>query len=100
MATGNIPAMSAKVVIIGGTITSTVLTLLVIPSFYDSIETSRDRAVAKFHGRSQRWNPLLAFVVTLLEALLTLLFVRFVWRLLVRVVGWVRVRGRPAAAVS
>ena len=86
------------VAIIGGTITSTVLTLLVIPSFYDSIETSRDRAVAKFHGRSQRWNPLLAFVVTLLEALLTLLFVRFVWRLLVRGVGWVR--GRPAAAVS
>ena len=88
--------------IIGGTITSTVLTLLVIPSFYDSIETSRDRAVAKFHVRSQRWNPLLAFVVTLLEALLTLLFVRFVWRLLVRGAGWVRtrVRGRPAAAVS
>ena len=78
------------------------LTLLVIPSFYDSIETSRDRAVAKFHGRSQRWNPLLAFVVTLLEAELTLLFVRFVWRLLARGAGWVRgrVRGRAAAAMS
>jgi preprotein translocase subunit SecF len=35
------------VAIIGGTITSTLLTLLVVPSFYDSIETSRDRAVAK-----------------------------------------------------
>ena len=68
------------VAIIGGTITSTVLTLLVIPSFYDSIETSRDRAVAKFLAREARWNPFFAFVVTLLEAVLTLLFVRFVWR--------------------
>ncbi len=82
------------VAIIGGTITSTVLTLLVIPSFYDSIETSRDRAVAKFLAREQRWNPFFAFIVTLVEALLTLLFLRFVWRLLVRGVGLVR--GRPA----
>ena len=82
------------VAIIGGTITSTVLTLLVIPSFYDSIETSRDRAVAKFLAREQSWNPFFAFIVTLVEALLTLLFLRFVWRLLVRGVGLVR--GRPA----
>ena len=34
------------VAIIGGTITSTLLTLLVIPSFYDSIEIWRDRAQA------------------------------------------------------
>ena len=34
------------VAIIGGVITRTLLTLLVIPSFYESIETSRDRAVA------------------------------------------------------
>jgi HAE1 family hydrophobic/amphiphilic exporter-1 len=33
------------VAIIGGTITSTLLTLLVIPSFYDSIEIWRDRAL-------------------------------------------------------
>jgi HAE1 family hydrophobic/amphiphilic exporter-1 len=38
------------VAIIGGVITSTLLTLLVIPSFYDSIEVSRDRALAKFQG--------------------------------------------------
>ena len=82
------------VAIIGGTITSTVLTLLVIPSFYDSIETSRDRAVAKFLRRTQRWNPFFAFVVRLLEALLTLVFMRFVWRLLVRAFGLVR--RRPA----
>ena len=68
------------VAIIGGTITSTVLTLLVIPSFYDSIETSRDRAVAKFRAREARGNAFLAFVVTLLEALLTLLGVRAAWR--------------------
>ena len=85
------------VAIIGGTITSTVLTLLVIPSFYDSIETSRDRALAKFHAREQRWNPFFAFVVTLLEGVLTLVFVRFVWRLLVR--GFGLVRRRPAAAL-
>ncbi len=76
------------VAIIGGTITSTFLTLLVIPSFYDSIETSKDRAIAKFHRRAERWHVAPAFIVTLLEALLTLVFVRFVWRMLVRLVGW------------
>jgi HAE1 family hydrophobic/amphiphilic exporter-1 len=72
------------VAIIGGTITSTLLTLLVIPSFYDSIEIWRDRAVAKFRRRAERWHPAPAFVVTLFEAVLTLLLVRGVWRLLVR----------------
>ncbi|MEO8278409.1 MAG: efflux RND transporter permease subunit [Ideonella sp.] len=83
------------VAIIGGVITSTFLTLLVIPSFYDSIETSRDRAVAKFHARDTRMNTLLAFMLTLLEALLTLIGVRAVWRLLVR--GSSRLRGRKTA---
>jgi HAE1 family hydrophobic/amphiphilic exporter-1 len=41
------------VAIIGGVITSTFLTLLVIPSFYDSIEIARpERALAKFHRRA------------------------------------------------
>ena len=84
--------------IIGGTITSTFLTLLVIPSFYDSIEISRDRAIAKFHARSLRWNPLFAFVATLVEALLTLLLVRMVWRLLTR--GVRRFRGRKAIEMT
>jgi len=70
------------VAIIGGVITSTLLTLLVIPSFYDSIETSRDRAVAKFQAREQRWNTFLAFSLTLLEAVATLLMLRMVWRAL------------------
>ncbi|MDP1693490.1 MAG: efflux RND transporter permease subunit [Burkholderiaceae bacterium] len=72
------------VAIIGGTITSTLLTLLVIPSFYDSIEISRDRALAKFHAREARWNPFFAFVVTFVEALLTLLLLRTIWRALKR----------------
>ncbi|MGZ5085782.1 MAG: efflux RND transporter permease subunit [Usitatibacter sp.] len=69
------------VAIIGGTITSTLLTLLVVPTFYDSIEIARDRAVAKFRRRAVAWNPFLAFVATIVEALLTLLFVRFFYRL-------------------
>jgi HAE1 family hydrophobic/amphiphilic exporter-1 len=78
------------VAIIGGTITSTLLTLLVIPSFYDSIEIARDRAVAKFQRRAERWNHALAFVTTLVEAILTLLGLRMVWRLLLRGAGWLK----------
>ncbi|MGZ5106132.1 MAG: hypothetical protein ACXWHB_16500, partial [Usitatibacter sp.] len=62
-------------------ITSTLLTLLVVPTFYDSIEIARDRAVAKFRRRAVAWNPFLAFVATIVEALLTLLLVRFFYRL-------------------
>jgi hydrophobic/amphiphilic exporter-1 (mainly G- bacteria), HAE1 family len=43
--------------IIGGTITSTLLTLLVIPSFYDSIEIGREkfeRLVARLRGKAPR----------------------------------------------
>jgi len=75
------------VAIIGGTITSTLLTLLVIPSFYDSIEIARDRALAKFNARAQRVHPFFAFWLTLLEALATLLLLRFVWRALRRATG-------------
>ncbi|HEY6926811.1 MAG TPA: efflux RND transporter permease subunit, partial [Steroidobacteraceae bacterium] len=63
------------VAIIGGVITSTVLTLLVIPTFYDSIEISRERAAAKFQARLANLNPVVAFVMTLVEALLALLLV-------------------------
>jgi hydrophobic/amphiphilic exporter-1 (mainly G- bacteria), HAE1 family len=86
------------VAIIGGTITSTLLTLLVIPSFYDSIETSRDRALAKFRRRCERWPTLLAFVATLAEALATVLGLRMVWRLFVRGVDRLRGRGRSQPA--
>ena len=77
------------VAIIGGVITSTFLTLLVIPSFYDSIENARDRMFAKFHRRAERWPVAVAFVVTFVEAILTLVMVRMAWRLLVRVLRWV-----------
>ncbi len=70
------------IAIIGGTITSTILTLLVVPTFYDSIEIARDRALAKFRRRELRWSTVPALVMTLVEALLTLLFVRLVYRLL------------------
>jgi len=69
------------VAIIGGTITSTLLTLLVVPTFYDSIEISRDRLVAKYLWRAQRQNGFLAFVLTFAEAIATLLLLRFVYRM-------------------
>ncbi len=78
------------IAIIGGTITSTILTLLVVPTFYDSIEIARDRAIAKFHARAARQIAFTAFVVTLIEAILTLLFLRLAYRLLKK--GWVAAR--------
>ncbi len=86
------------VAIIGGVITSTFLTLLVIPSFYDSIEISRDRMIAKFKRRAERYHASLAFVQTFVEALLTLVFVRFVWRTLAWVVRKLLGRGKPPVA--
>ncbi|KAB2875950.1 MAG: efflux RND transporter permease subunit [Burkholderiaceae bacterium] len=85
------------VAIIGGTITSTLLTLLVIPCFYDSIEIWRDRALAKFGRRAEAWHPAPALVVTLLEAMATLIGLRAVWRLLVRALRWLvgLLRHRP-----
>jgi hydrophobic/amphiphilic exporter-1 (mainly G- bacteria), HAE1 family len=71
------------VAIIGGTITSTLLTLLVVPTFYDSIELARERAVAKFQRRAEQRNPAVAFLLTLVEAILTLLFIRLVYRLII-----------------
>jgi HAE1 family hydrophobic/amphiphilic exporter-1 len=68
------------VAIIGGVITSTFLTLLVVPSFYDSIEINRERARLKFNARAVLYNPFLAFMVTVVEALLTIVFVRFFYR--------------------
>jgi len=86
------------IAIIGGTITSTVLTLLVVPTFYDSIEIARDRMVAKFHRRAERITPLPAFVMTFVEALLTLTFGRLLFRLFMKAGRFALRRGRPAAA--
>lgn len=80
------------IAIIGGTITSTLLTLLVVPTFYDSIEINSDRMVAKFHRRDERWNTAVAFVLTLLEAIFTVTFMRFIFRLPFRI--WRKIKGR------
>jgi HAE1 family hydrophobic/amphiphilic exporter-1 len=85
------------IAIIGGTITSTILTLLVVPTFYDSIEIAKDRAIAKFHRRSARWTAAPALVMTLIEAMLTLIFVRFVFRMVMWVVY--KVTGKGGRAV-
>ncbi|MES2127926.1 MAG: efflux RND transporter permease subunit [Pseudomonadota bacterium] len=71
------------IAIIGGTITSTILTLLVVPTFYDSIEISRDRMFAKFGRRAERFPMILAFAMTFVEAILTLIFVRMIFRAIV-----------------
>jgi hydrophobe/amphiphile efflux-1 (HAE1) family protein len=84
------------IAIIGGTITSTILTLLVVPTFYDSIEIAHDRMFAKFHRRHARYNVLLAFVVTFVEAILTIILVRFVLRMLLKLGRLVTGRGRAA----
>ena len=85
------------VAIIGGTITSTILTLLVVPTFYDSIEIARDRAIAKFHWREQKWsglklNSLFAFMVTLGEAILALLLIRVTYRLIKKLSLWTKAK--------
>lgn len=84
------------VAIIGGTITSTLLTLLVVPTFYDSIEISLDRAIAKNRRRALHWNAVLAFAVTFFEAILTLVLIRFVFRSIL----WLGRRGKPAIAAE
>ena len=70
------------VAIIGGVLTATFLTLLVVPTFYDSIEIARDRAKAKFLRRSEKTNGFVAFVLTFVEALLALVLLRGMFRAL------------------
>jgi hydrophobe/amphiphile efflux-1 (HAE1) family protein len=82
------------VAIIGGTITSTFLTLLVVPTFYDSIEIARDAMVAKFIWRTQFRNGFSAFIFTFSEALLTLLGVRMLYRVVMKFI----VKRRTVAA--
>ncbi|MBK8739982.1 MAG: efflux RND transporter permease subunit [Betaproteobacteria bacterium] len=88
------------VAIIGGTITSTLLTLLVVPTFYDSIEIARDRAFAKFRRRAARRNAFVAFVLTFVEAILALLMVRMIYRVGKRVLLRLMGRGRAAPQLA
>jgi len=75
------------VAIIGGTITSTLLTLLVIPSFYDSIELNRERFLLKFRARALLGNTFVAFMQTLGEAFITVIPLRFCFRAIVWLMG-------------
>ena len=87
------------VAIIGGTITSTILTLLIVPTFYDSIEIARDHAVAKFRRRAERFTVVGGFVLTLIEAVLALVLARFAFRLVMKAARLVTGR-RPAQPVA
>jgi len=86
------------IAIIGGTITSTLLTLLVVPTFYDSIEIAKDRMIAKFHRRDERWGAALAFMLTFAEAILALVFVRLVFRLVMKLFSFVTRKQQRQAA--
>ncbi|NHZ95894.1 efflux RND transporter permease subunit [Massilia sp. CCM 8734] len=86
------------IAIIGGTITSTILTLLVVPTFYDSIEIKVDSMSVKFHRRSERFGPLLGFLTTFAEVILFLTFGRFIYRVLMRLVRLVT--GRRTVVVA
>jgi hypothetical protein len=88
------------VAIIGGTITSTLLTLLVVPTFYDSIEIARDRMAAKFHRRAEARNGFAAFVLTFFEALCTLLGLRGLYRGAMKLAGRRVGSAAPVAATN
>ena len=83
------------IAIIGGTITSTILTLLVVPTFYDSIEIARDGLFAKLRYRAGRMHIVVAFVLTMLEAVATLLMLRWIYRVII--VPYVLRRPKAAA---
>jgi HAE1 family hydrophobic/amphiphilic exporter-1 len=68
------------IAIIGGTITATMLTLLVVPAFYDSIEIASERMLAKFRRRVGSGNAVVAFATTFGEAMLALLMLRGLYR--------------------
>jgi len=69
------------VAIIGGTLVSTLLTLLVVPSLYDSVMINWARLALKFNARAEIVNPFYAFVITWFEFWLTLYLMRFLYRL-------------------
>ncbi len=67
------------VAIIGGTITSTLLTLLVVPTFYDSIEIWWERTIETYLARAKRWNPSLAFLATVLQTVSKILIFGYIF---------------------
>ncbi|MES2320083.1 MAG: efflux RND transporter permease subunit [Pseudomonadota bacterium] len=83
------------IAIIGGTITSTILTLLVVPTFYDSIEIKRDHMGEKYQRRAVRFGAVPAFFATFVEFVLFLTFIRFIYRMVMVGVRYAR-GGRKA----
>jgi HAE1 family hydrophobic/amphiphilic exporter-1 len=83
------------VAIIGGTITSTILTLLMIPTFYDSIQIAHDKLVAKFNRYQTQRGAFMGGVMIAIETVLTLVFVRLLYRLAKR--GWGMIGQRKSA---
>ena len=75
------------VTIIGGTITSTLLTLLVIPCFHDSIEGMAERMAGEWRRRSLRWTAFGGSALTLLEFLAFVTTARFLYRAGRRILG-------------
>jgi len=86
------------VAIIGGTITSTILTLLMIPTFYDSIEIAREKLVKKYHRRATQHGAFVSGVLIAVETILTLVFVRLIYRLTKR--SWEIIGERGLAGVK
>jgi hydrophobic/amphiphilic exporter-1 (mainly G- bacteria), HAE1 family len=70
------------VAIIGGTLTSTLLTLLMIPTFYDGISSAQTRWIAKAQRLTQEYGGFRAGLWMLVETLLTLVLLRWAWRTL------------------
>ena len=58
-------------------------------------QIARDGAVAKFHRRAARMPVAVAMILTLLECVLTLLLVRFVYRMLKKGVLFLMGRRTP-----
>ena len=80
------------VAIIGGTITSTILTLLIVPTFYDIIEIKHDHALEKFRLRTVRFGSVLAGASIVVETIFFLLLLRFGYRMTRAFFAWINAR--------
>ena len=91
------------VAIIGGTITSTLLTLLVVPTFYDSIEWGRITAMGIYSARIKRHGLAGGLVLGTKDIAVGIFWWavgKIVWfvKLPVRLAKWVARRGKPVVA--
>lgn len=94
------------VAIIGGTITSTVLTLLMVPSFYDGLEIYRGELAQRFRARMAARGVTMAVLMTLGQVLLTILVSVLIFVLALPILAgwglwalWRVLRGRRAGKV-